>query len=811
MSNVVIPETPEPLGGTRSRSAASRRRDSKPSNARRKWPKDSYQSPAVTAAGATKIEATPASSGNVSAVSVATPTMVEESPDVLGNDDDEGGDLRRGPLEALPNGTLIAARARLIGISSSSPALQGRALTTRRKASAAGGQPLQPHPVFRNVLTDWNGGDKAGFDLLCPPTQDPDSPSTRVKAWLSTSNSSLASPSTSRRSGSSPSCSSSSVALLARLRGDNPEELGRFFLEKELTEAAGATGRNRADPSPKAAGRAKSNRRRSSLLSGALHRRASNVDGAAVEDQELVTSSAAAAEHPVCRFQKLRLRDGPGPFEDAVEAPEEVDESETAVRHQGPVSKGPDAVMHVEEESGRTADGQDAIMNAAENSCQPDKGCGEPVSTSKDGEQSPPDVLAGVVAFVEVRAEYENRSECVRKELQKLGARTTAKVTSPGVTHLVFKDGTLATYNKAKKLGIHIVSVSWIEACRKAGSLVEEAQYPCVSKERYESPGLFPRLRKTRSLQPKSDEEFDRYLERKMKRQKAAAERKQRLLQEEQQREAEAKARARAVMRAFKPIPLDYYKSPKPIPRPKRSSEDEGDDETKPRTAQEILAEFENAMASAAVAKAIIAPMTPPPARAFSSPAATMTTSTTPRKRSRDIREDHETSQMKLLLSSPCSSEDLNTPLFKRLGKKMALEKAIASGNVSGGSPRALNVIPFALSPCNQATEPDTEDDATAEEQMSPSRTFFRNPTARPTSTTSIASSCDEEDDNEGNDDTRVMDVRVRRSSRDLKDCEGGMPLSAGNKRPRSSSPADNQVIIFQRPLRFHPVWSAIT
>lgn len=39
-----------------------------------------------------------------------------------------------------------------------------------------------------------------------------------------------------------------------------------------------------------------------------------------------------------------------------------------------------------------------------------------------------------------------------------------------------------------------------------------------MNQEKYESPGLFPRLRKGKSLQPKSDEEFAKLIEVKTKR-----------------------------------------------------------------------------------------------------------------------------------------------------------------------------------------------------------------------------------------------------------------------------------------------------
>ena len=53
----------------------------------------------------------------------------------------------------------------------------------------------------------------------------------------------------------------------------------------------------------------------------------------------------------------------------------------------------------------------------------------------------------------------------------------------PGMT----SDGNLATYNKAKSLGVFIVSVNWIQACKEQQKLVDEKLYPPRSKQEYEN------------------------------------------------------------------------------------------------------------------------------------------------------------------------------------------------------------------------------------------------------------------------------------------------------------------------------------
>ena len=153
----------------------------------------------------------------------------------------------------------------------------------------------------------------------------------------------------------------------------------------------------------------------------------------------------------------------------------------------------------------------------------------------------------------------------MQDQLTALGAKVSERLTKQ-VTHVIFKDGSLGTYNRAKRLGAHIVSVTWIEACKKEGARVDEALFPTVSKERYDSPGLFPKLRKAKSMQPKDDAEMARQLE-------LAQKRRKRRMEKEQTRNATtgtasgdspAAAGASAERRKpARPVPLDYYNSPK--------------------------------------------------------------------------------------------------------------------------------------------------------------------------------------------------------------------------------------------------------
>jgi len=69
---------------------------------------------------------------------------------------------------------------------------------------------------------------------------------------------------------------------------------------------------------------------------------------------------------------------------------------------------------------------------------------------------------SGVVAYVDVRSESDNRSRAVGYELQQLGATVVDKF-SESVTHLVYKDGKKRTLDMALRRKIHLVSVLWVE------------------------------------------------------------------------------------------------------------------------------------------------------------------------------------------------------------------------------------------------------------------------------------------------------------------------------------------------------------
>lgn len=88
---------------------------------------------------------------------------------------------------------------------------------------------------------------------------------------------------------------------------------------------------------------------------------------------------------------------------------------------------------------------------------------------------------------MDVRSASDNRSKSVANELEKLGA-TVATHFSKRVTHMVFKDGSKPIWDKAKALGIPIVSYLWIVACKETGEIVPPEDHPAINTQDYDSP-----------------------------------------------------------------------------------------------------------------------------------------------------------------------------------------------------------------------------------------------------------------------------------------------------------------------------------
>ncbi|KYO37660.1 microcephalin isoform A [Alligator mississippiensis] len=126
-------------------------------------------------------------------------------------------------------------------------------------------------------------------------------------------------------------------------------------------------------------------------------------------------------------------------------------------------------------------------------------------------------VLRGVSAYVEVWSanRTENYSKTFAQQLRDMGAQVS-KTFNKHVTHVVFKEGHLATWRKAQQTGVKLVSILWVEKCRETGVRVDESLFPAV----YASEGLPLHIKKHKCMQPKDfiekTPENDRRLQRRL-------------------------------------------------------------------------------------------------------------------------------------------------------------------------------------------------------------------------------------------------------------------------------------------------------
>ncbi|ETE70593.1 Microcephalin, partial [Ophiophagus hannah] len=96
-----------------------------------------------------------------------------------------------------------------------------------------------------------------------------------------------------------------------------------------------------------------------------------------------------------------------------------------------------------------------------------------------------------------------------------MGAKIS-KTLNKQVTHVIFKDGFLSTWNRAQKAGIKLVSVLWVEKCREVGMHIDESLYPAINTNE----GLPQFMKKHKCMQPKDlfgkTPEKDRRLQKRM-------------------------------------------------------------------------------------------------------------------------------------------------------------------------------------------------------------------------------------------------------------------------------------------------------
>ncbi|XP_045253750.2 microcephalin isoform X1 [Macaca fascicularis] len=110
-------------------------------------------------------------------------------------------------------------------------------------------------------------------------------------------------------------------------------------------------------------------------------------------------------------------------------------------------------------------------------------------------------ILKDVVAYVEVWSSNgtENYSKTFTTQLVDMGAKVS-KTFNKQVTHVIFKDGYQSTWDKARKRGVKLVSVLWVEKCRTAGAHIDESLFPAANTNEH-LPSLIKKKRKC--MQPK--------------------------------------------------------------------------------------------------------------------------------------------------------------------------------------------------------------------------------------------------------------------------------------------------------------------
>ncbi|XP_039994310.1 microcephalin isoform X2 [Xiphias gladius] len=113
-------------------------------------------------------------------------------------------------------------------------------------------------------------------------------------------------------------------------------------------------------------------------------------------------------------------------------------------------------------------------------------------------------VLKDVVAYVDVWSSDKtaNYSKPFIQQLLEMGAQVS-KTFNKQVTHVVFNNGHLATWRKAKKSDVRLVSVLWVGRCYDDGVRVDEELYPALNDE--SNPVL--KNKKHRCMQPKDSPE----------------------------------------------------------------------------------------------------------------------------------------------------------------------------------------------------------------------------------------------------------------------------------------------------------------
>lgn len=102
--------------------------------------------------------------------------------------------------------------------------------------------------------------------------------------------------------------------------------------------------------------------------------------------------------------------------------------------------------------------------------------------------------MRNVTVYVEVLTIEEDRSDKIKTVAAAMGAQVNDKLYK-NTTHVIFREGSMTTYKKALKMNIPLVSVTWLEECRKTLSLCDPLRFPPINLEPYERPELYKRVR----------------------------------------------------------------------------------------------------------------------------------------------------------------------------------------------------------------------------------------------------------------------------------------------------------------------------
>lgn len=102
--------------------------------------------------------------------------------------------------------------------------------------------------------------------------------------------------------------------------------------------------------------------------------------------------------------------------------------------------------------------------------------------------------MRAVTVYVEVMTIDEDRSDKIKSVAAAMGARVNDKLYK-NTTHVIFREGSMTTYKKALKMNVPLVSVTWLEECRKTLSVADPTLFPPINLEPYERPDLYKRVR----------------------------------------------------------------------------------------------------------------------------------------------------------------------------------------------------------------------------------------------------------------------------------------------------------------------------